>query len=234
MKKPELNLQTTTLWDYPSQHYGERMQGDQNYPGATPSYVIWNLLQRYTHEKDLIIDPMCGSGTTIDVCKDLNRKVIGFDLSPYRNDIIPADARHLPLRNECTDFVFVDPPYGNHIHYSDDPRCIGLFNANDEAYYQSMEACILEIYRILKPQRFAALYCCDSFQKKKPFAPIGFRLFSIMLKWFVPIDIISVVRHNRTLKRRHYHTEAIRGNYFIRGFNYLFIMKKESTKNKNK
>ncbi|HOK10525.1 MAG TPA: DNA methyltransferase [Candidatus Hydrogenedens sp.] len=227
MKKPVLTLQTTTLWDYPSQHYGDQMQGDQNYPGATPSYIIWNLLQRYTREKDLIVDPMCGSGTTIDVCKDLHRRGIGFDLSPYRDDIIPADARNLPLRNESVDFVFIDPPYGTNIHYSDDPRCIGTLSANDDTYYKSMEQCIREIYRILKPQRFMALYCCDSFQKKKPFAPIGFRLFSIMEQWFTPMDIIAVVRHNRTLKRRHYHTEAERGNYFLRGFNYLFIMKKE-------
>ena len=27
-KKPPLELQTTTLWDYPSQHYGTGMQGD--------------------------------------------------------------------------------------------------------------------------------------------------------------------------------------------------------------
>jgi len=26
--------------------------------------------------------------------------------------------------------------------------------------------------------------------------------------------------------RRHYHTEAEKGNYFLRGFNYLFIMHK--------
>ncbi len=229
-KQRELVLQTTTLWDYPSQHYGDKMQGDQNYPGATPSYIVWNLLNRYTREDDLVVDPMCGSGTTIDVANDLKRKVIGLDLNPYRSDIIPADARFIPLKSECADFVFVDPPYGDHIHYSDDPRCIGNISARDEEYYKSMEKCIIEIYRILKPQRYMALYCCDSFQKKKPFAPIGFRLFSILEKYFVPIDIIAVVRHNRTLKRRHYHTEAIKGNYFLRGFNYLFIMKKDIQK----
>jgi len=28
-----------------------------------------------------VVDPMCGSGTTIDVAKELNRKVIGYDLN---------------------------------------------------------------------------------------------------------------------------------------------------------
>ena len=53
-KKPKLELQATTLWDYPSQHYGDGMQGDRHYKGATPSYVIWNLIQRYTREGDLV------------------------------------------------------------------------------------------------------------------------------------------------------------------------------------
>ena len=47
-----------------------------------------------------------------------------------------------------------------------------------------------------------------------------------MCQWFDPVDIISVVRHNKTLKRNHFHTAAIEGNYYLRGFNYLFVMRK--------
>src|SRR6266478_1005529 len=56
-KKPPLRIQPTTLWDYPSQHYGDSLQGDPKYKGATPSYIVWNLLQRYTKTGDLVIDP---------------------------------------------------------------------------------------------------------------------------------------------------------------------------------
>lgn len=225
-KKPELTLQTTTLWDYPSQHYGEGVQGLKDYPGATPSYIIWNLLQRYTKQNDLVVDPMCGGGTTLDVARDLGRRALGYDIAPSRPDIFRADARKLPLESGKADFVFVDPPYSTHLTYSDDPRCIGRLDAGTPDYYKAMEQVIREISRILRPHRFMALYCCDSWQKKKPFCPIGFRLFAILEKYFEPEDIIAVVRHNKTLKRRHYHTEAIKGNYFLRGFNYLFIMKK--------
>ncbi len=229
-KKPEIAVLTTTLWEYPSQHYGKEMQGDQAYIGATPSYVIWNLLQRYTRPHDLVVDPMCGSGTTIDVATDLGRRVIGYDLAPHREDILQADARQLPLDDASVDFVFVDPPYSTHIDYSDHPACIGKLDALTPDYYEAMETVIKEMHRVLKNRRYMALYCCDSFQKKKPFAPIGFRLFEMMERYFKPVDIISVVRHNRTMKRRHFHTEAIAGNYFLRGFNYLFIMKKEGEK----
>lgn len=226
-KKPPLKLQTTTLWDYPSQHYGKDIQGDQAYVGATPSWVIWNLLERYTRKGDLIVDPMCGSGTTIDVARDMDRRAIGYDLAPYRADIQQADARKLPLGDAQADFVFVDPPYSTHVDYSDNPACIGKLDAQDPAYYEALEQVIREIHRILKPRRYMALYVSDSFQKKKPFSPIGFRLFAIMEKFFTPADIVCVTRRNKTLKLGKYHSAAIEGNFFLRGFNYLFIMKKE-------
>ncbi len=85
MSKKDLTIETTTLWDYPTQNYGKKLHGNNKYPGVTPAFVIWNLIQRYTLENDLVIDPMCGSGTTIDVCKEENRRVLGFDIVPFRN-----------------------------------------------------------------------------------------------------------------------------------------------------
>lgn len=226
-KKPPLRLQATTLWDYPSQHYGPGMQGDKNYPGATPSWVIWNLLERYTRPDDLVVDPMVGSGTTLDVAADLGRKAVGCDVNPQREDVVEADARALPLESASADFVFVDPPYSTHIAYSDDPRCIGKLDALEPAYWTAMEQVIGEIDRILKPRRMMALYVSDSFRKGKPFMPIGFDLFALLRQRFRPVDIIAVVRHNAKLTRGNYRREAVKGNFFLRGFNYLFIMKKE-------
>jgi DNA modification methylase len=225
-KKPPLELAATTLWDYPSQHYGEGMQGDANYAGATPSYIIWNLLQRYTKAKDLVVDPMCGSGTTLDVARDLDRRALGYDIAPTRPDIFRVDARKLPLEDEKADFVFVDPPYSTHLEYSGDPACIGTLDAAEPAYYEAMGQVIGEIHRVLRPGRYMALYVSDSWRNKKPFCPIGFRLFALLEQYFVPVDIIAVTRRNRTLKRRHFHSEAVKGNFYLRGFNYLFIMRK--------
>jgi len=133
--RPPLRVFTTTHWEYPSQHYndslGRAMQGDKGYVGATPSWVIWQLLQRYTRKGDLVVDPMCGSGTTIDVCADLGRKARGFDLQPTRPEIERADARSLPMDSGLADFAFVDPPYSTHVDYSDDPACIGKLDASE-------------------------------------------------------------------------------------------------------
>ena len=75
-KKPPLRIQPTTLWDYPSQDYGDAPQGVPGYKGATPSYVVWNLLQRYTKPKDLVVDCFAGSGTTRTVPFPSDRKAI--------------------------------------------------------------------------------------------------------------------------------------------------------------
>ncbi|MBN2038720.1 MAG: DNA methylase [Spirochaetes bacterium] len=234
MSKQPLHLQTTTLWDYPSQHYKKSMEPAEHYKGATPAYIIWNLLSRYTKPKDLVVDPMCGSGTTIDVARDLNRKALGYDINIVRNDVFKADARKLPLENEKADFVFIDPPYSTHIRYSGSKECIGELSAKSDEYYKAMNTVLHEINRILRPDRYMALYVSDSFEKGKPVMPIGFTLFSMLSGIFVPVDIISVKRHNATLQRNNWHKAAAEQNYFLRGFNYLFVMFKPSAKNKAK
>ncbi|MGE5610340.1 MAG: TRM11 family SAM-dependent methyltransferase [Bacillota bacterium] len=226
-RKPPLRIQPTTLWDYPSQHYGEGVQGDPNYRGATPSYIIWNLLQRYTKPNDLVIDPMCGSGTTLDVARDLGRRALGYDVHPTRKDIFRVDARKLPAElTEKADFVFIDPPYSTHLDYGPDPRDVGKLDAAGGEYYRAMEQVIGEIHRVLRPDRYMALYVSDSYVHGKGFYPIGFELFDRLRKVFEPADIISVVRHNKTLEMGNYRAAAEEGNFFLRGFNYLFIMHK--------
>lgn len=235
--RPALVPFTTTLWDYPSRHYGSGTQGDQRYAGSTPAWVIWQLLQRYTKEGETVLDPMCGSGTTLDVAADLKRKGIGFDLQPTRAAITLADARALPLADGSMDFVFIDPPYSTHIAYSDDPRCIGKLDALERrlgkpgeplnAYYAAMTRVIEELHRVLRRGGHLGLYVSDTFRKNAGFEPIGFELFSIMRRWFTPLDTVAVVRRNAKLGKGNWHKAAAADGFLMRGFNYLFIMRKE-------
>ena len=232
-RKPPLRLQPTTLWDYPSQHYGEAVQGDPNFPGATPSYIIWNLLQRYTKEKDLVVDPCAGSGTTLDVARDMDRRALGYDVHPTRKDIFRVDARKLPPElTGKADFVFIDPPYSTHLDYGPDPRDIGKLDAASGEYYDAMERVIGEIHRVLRPGGHMALYVSDSYEHKKSggaFHPLGFELFERLRRKLEPVDIIAVKRHNKTLAMGNYRRAAEEGNFFLRGFNYLFIMRKTNS-----
>jgi DNA modification methylase len=211
------------------------MQGDRNYVGATPSWVIWQCLQRWTREGDLVIDPMCGSGTTLDVCRDLGRRGLGYDVAPARPEIVRADARRLPIDDGKADFVFVDPPYSTHVRYSEDPRCIGRLDAAaDESraeneYFRAMRQVIAEIHRVLKPGGCLALYVSDSLSaatRGGDFIPIGFRLFGVMCERFRPVDVVCVARHNAKLDKGNWRRAAEEGGFMMRGFNYLFIARK--------
>jgi len=225
--KPALRLQTSTLWYYPSQQYGGEPQGTPSFTGATPSYVIWNLLERYTREGDLVVDPFCGGGTTLDVAARLGRKALGFDVAPRRDDIRKADARELPLADAAADFFFMDPPYSTHVEYSDSPDCIGRLDAFEPAYFEAMERVFAEVDRCLANHRYLAVYVSDTFRKKRGFVGIGARLFVLLEQRFRPIDHVAVVRGNRTLEKPGFHRAAAEGNFFLRGFNHLLIFKKE-------
>jgi len=225
MNNRNLTLETTTLWDFPTQNYGSIPHGDNKYPGVTPAFIIWNLLQRYTVENDLVVDPMCGSGTTIDVCKEENRRVLGFDIVPYRKDIIPADARKLPLVNSIVDFIFIDSPYSNNIHYNDHPNNIGHISCESSRFYKELEKVAQELHRILKKGKYLAWIIADQAKKGK-FTSVGYKLYSMLEKYFTPVDIICVTRHNQKSNTPMWHNRAKIYNFYLRGFKYLFVMKK--------
>ncbi|MGQ9707051.1 MAG: TRM11 family SAM-dependent methyltransferase [bacterium] len=145
------NIETTTLWDFPTQSYGRKPKGNNKFQGVTPAFIIWNMLQRYTKPGDLVVDPMAGSGTTIDVCEEEGRNVIGYDINPQHPKVIKNDSQKIPLPNNSVDMVFIDSPYGDNVNYSDDPSDIGKISAEDPLFYIELEIVAKEIYRILKP-----------------------------------------------------------------------------------
>lgn len=56
-------------------------QGNElrKYPTAKPIKLLERLIQISTDENDLVLDPMCGSGTTGQACEKLNRKCTLID-----------------------------------------------------------------------------------------------------------------------------------------------------------
>jgi len=222
-----LRLQTTTLWYHPSQQYGDVRLGNPAFQGATPAYVVWNLLTRYTRPGDLVIDPFCGGGTTLDVARSLERRALGYDIAPTRPDIFRADARKLPLEDGKVDFVFMDPPYSTHLEYSGDDQCIGELDAFGGEYFAAMEQVFAEADRVLRDRRYLAVYCSDSFKKKRGFVGIGARFFGQLEQRFRAVDHVAVVRGNRKLEKPNFHKAAAEENFFLRGFNHLMIFKKE-------
>lgn len=216
---------STTLWDYPTQSYGDTPKGDNKYPGVTPAFIIYNLIHRYTEPGDIVCDPMAGSGTTIDVCKEEKRNFVAFDIVPKRSDIIQADARNLPLKDSSVDMIFIDSPYGDNLRYNDHPLNIGHIPASDERFFEELEKVMNECYRVLKYGKILAWLIGDQWAKKI-FIPVGFKVYERLTKYFEPVDIICILRRNQYSNTPFWHSQAIKHNFYLRGFKYLIIVRK--------
>ena len=71
----------------PNMEFSERT----NHPTQKPLALIKRLLLGYSNEGDRILDPFCGSGTTLIACYDLNRDGIGYEIE--NEFYIQADKR---------------------------------------------------------------------------------------------------------------------------------------------
>lgn len=222
-------IEPTTLWDFPRQSYGLTPKGNNKYPGVTPALIIYNLVWRYTDPGDLVVDPMCGSGTTIDVCKEEKRRVIGYDISPVRPDIVQNDARKIPLDDNSVDMIFIDSPYGDNVRYNEHPDCIGKISSENEKFYDELEKVMIESHRILKEGKILGWLIGDQWVNKK-FTPVGFKIYECLCKHFEPVDIICVSRRGQSSHTAIWYNRARRFNFYLRGFKYLIIMKKITKK----
>jgi DNA modification methylase len=218
-------LESTTLWDYPRQTYGKIQKGNNKYAGVTPAFVIYNMVKRYTEPGDLVLDPMAGSGTTLDVCSEEERNCIAYDIAPIRPDIIQNDARKIPLATASVDMMFIDSPYGDNIYYNDHPGNIGKISAEADQFYEELDKVMAECHRVLKPGKMLGWLIGDQWVKKK-FTPVGFRVYSGLSRYFNTVDIVCVARRSQTSNTEIWHNRALRFNFYLRGYKYLFIMKK--------
>lgn len=50
------------------------------HPAQKPVKLLKKLIETFTDEGDVVIDPCCGSGSTLRACKELNRECYGFEI----------------------------------------------------------------------------------------------------------------------------------------------------------
>jgi adenine-specific DNA-methyltransferase len=230
LSRPPMTPATTSLWQYPHGQYGKGNHGDPRFVGATPSWVIWQFLERWTKPGQRVLDPFCGGGTTLDVCRDQDREGIGFDLAPTREDIERADARSLPLADKSVDHAFFDPPYADNLAYSDDPACIGRLKAEGGAWHDAMGDVIAELARVVRPGGFIAGYVQDTVRERPGggksfrFFGLGLALAQVGLRRLELVDHIAVVRGHHKLDSRAEQAKAARGA-LMRGFNHLLVFR---------
>ncbi len=82
------------------------------HPGSIPPAIVAHALYYFTQPGALVVDPMAGGGTTVDVCQAMGRRCLAYDLNPTRPDIRSHDVQTgFPPDAMGCDLVFCDPPY---------------------------------------------------------------------------------------------------------------------------
>lgn len=132
--------------------------GSHRFRGNTPPEVVVQCLERYTRPGDVVLDCMAGSGTTVDVCKALGRKLIASDIKAWRGDIAAADAETLALKSPV-DFVFMHIPYLDMYEYTNEPGDLSRMNLTD--LEMKLDRIIAHVTEGLKPGKFLAILVGD-------------------------------------------------------------------------
>lgn len=235
----------TTLWSFPDR--GDWATHRGNYRGNWPPYIPRNLMEKYTEPGDLVLDQMCGSGTTLIEAKLLGRDCIGVDINPdaallsrSRLDFevpldswaegVPevrtftGDARDLsPLEDESVDLVATHPPYANIIKYTRKETDSDLSAFAFPEFLEAMEKAAEEAYRVLKPDHYCAILMGDT-RKKKHYVPVSVGVLGKFLEaGFVLREDVIKAQHNMKGTR-----ERWGGNYDFQliAHEHLYIFRK--------
>ena len=82
------------------------------HPGSIPPGIIAHTLYYFSQPGDLVVDPMAGGGTTLDICLAMGRRCLAYDLSPTRPEIGCHDVKTgFPANAVGCALIFCDPPY---------------------------------------------------------------------------------------------------------------------------
>ena len=58
------------------------------YPTQKPVALLERIVKASSNEGDLVLDPFCGCGTTIDAANRLGRQWVGIDISPFATRLV--------------------------------------------------------------------------------------------------------------------------------------------------
>lgn len=72
------------------------------YPTQKPLALLERVISLTTEPDDVVLDPFCGCGTTVDAAQKLGRRWVGIDVTTLAVDLIDARLRHTygePIRD---------------------------------------------------------------------------------------------------------------------------------------
>jgi len=120
------------VWQF--YYEGRDIRDKTVHPATFPISLSKKIIELFTHQGELVVDPFVGSGTTLIAANDLNRNCIGFDLQASYIDLcnkrlsqnnnmfnksqqiaIQDDARNISeyIDKDSISLIWTSPPYAN-------------------------------------------------------------------------------------------------------------------------
>ena len=119
------------VWQF--SYEGRDVRDKKVHPATFPLSLARRVIELFSHEGGLVLDPFVGSGTTLVAAQDLSRNAVGVDLMEEyiaachqrlaTNNLfnlaqqitVQYDARNIPayLEPETVSLIWTSPPYAN-------------------------------------------------------------------------------------------------------------------------
>lgn len=245
LQPDNFTLETTTVWSFRDR--GDWATHKSYFRGNWAPQVARNIILRYSKEGDLILDQMCGCGTTLIECKLTGRNAIGYDINPRMIDLVKenlkfdtneniskpnievkiGDARNLKnISNNSVDLIATHPPYADIIKYSEGNIEEDLSNIHSiDNFCSEMEKVALECFRVLKPKKYCAILIGDT-RRNKYYIPIAYRV----MQNFINVGFTlkeDIIKHQWNCKTTPFWANKSKEfNFFLIMHEHLFIFEK--------
>lgn len=235
----DFKLENTTIWNFEERGKWATHKGD--YRGNCPPQVPRNLILKYTNKNDIVLDPFCGSGTSMIECKLLNRKGIGIDINcdalkiaknrlnfkyncDYEPKLIKTNSINLQnfIPKEKIDFIFAHPPYADIIKYSDNIK-EDISRLNLQEFLSQMSLFSKECFRILKKGKMCSILIGD-IRKNKNVIPLGFYLMNIFTQTGFTLKEIIIKEQHNCKKTEYWKNKNVQ--FYLLSHEYIFVLKK--------
>lgn len=182
--------------------------GASSYRGNCGGYLIKDLLEFFRPRS--VLDPMTGSGTCRDLCRDLEIPCTSFDLRSGRDAGNPESYADL----DPVDFVWLHPPYWRMVRYNADPRCLSSAASLDE-FLERLASVLRSCRDVLTPEGQIAVliggyHDVEDGNRQIPLPALTTSLAIENGLWPTCTEIIRF-QHGNTSSRRAYRSSFIPG-----------------------
>ncbi len=190
--------------------------GDRRYPGNCSGEIIKDVLRYFRPKR--VLDPMTGSGTCTDVCRELGIPCMSLDIHSGFDACDAASFEGLgPV-----DFVWIHPPYWRQKLYTGDLRDLSRA-ATLEDFLGRYRALVSHCAAVLEPGGKLAILMGDYSDREAGFVPLVYHTQRLCFEAGLKQTCTQIVRfsHGASSGKKEYQSCFIPGLHDV-----LTIMEK--------